>query len=109
MGSRWTRDLICCGARGRACGSAGRQKGRIRGARTKKEEEPAVGAVLRLGGKEGRRKAARGGRGRGSYTPPGRRPARARALPDAGGRGFPMQACRHIFYFINLLLSFFFL
>ena len=101
MGSRWTRDLSCCGARGRACESAGRRKGRIRGARTKKKEEPAVGAGLSWEEKEGRRKAARGGRGRGSYTPPGRRRARARALPDAGGRGFLMRACRHIFYFIK--------
>jgi hypothetical protein len=35
-----------------------------------------------------------------SYTPPKRRPARARALPDAGGRGFRMRACRLVVYFI---------
>jgi len=51
------------------------------------EEERACSrepGVVRLGGKEGGRKAAPGGRGRGSYTLLGRRRARARALPDAG-------------------------
>jgi hypothetical protein len=102
VGSRWMRDLSCCGARGRACESAGRRKGRIRGARTKKEEEPAVRAGIEVGGKggkEGRRKAARGGRGRGSYTPPGRRRTRAHALPDARGSRFPDAGLRHIFYY----------
>jgi hypothetical protein len=44
-----------------------------------------------LGGKEGRRKAARCGRERGSYIPPKRRRARAGALPDGG---VAVSACR---------------
>jgi hypothetical protein len=35
---------------------------------------------------------------RDSYTPRKRRRARARAMPDAGGRGFLMRACRLVVY-----------
>jgi hypothetical protein len=38
-----------------------------------------------------------------SYTPRKRRRARARALPDAGGRGFLMRACRLVVYLYNLI------
>jgi hypothetical protein len=34
-----------------------------------------------------------------SYTPRKRRLARARALPDAGGRGFLMRACCLVVYY----------
>ena len=49
MGSRWIRNLSCSGARSRVCESAGGQKGRIQGTRTKKKEEPAVGAGVEVG------------------------------------------------------------
>jgi hypothetical protein len=45
------------------------------------------------------------------YTPRKRRWARARTLPDAGGRGFLMRACRLVVYEftsnlpINLLIK----
>ena len=45
-----------------------------------------------------REQAARDGRSGGSYTPRKRRRARARALPDAEGRGFRMRACRLVFH-----------
>ena len=56
------RMNLSCRGHGRVYESAGRRKGRIRGARTKKKEEPAVGAGLSWEEKEGRRKAARGGK-----------------------------------------------
>jgi hypothetical protein len=37
-----------------------------------------------------------------SYTPRKQRPARARALPDAAGRGFRMRAYRLVVYFLKL-------
>ena len=57
------RVKLSCGERGRACESAGRRKGRIRG--SKGQEEGARSRELGgvgLGGKEGGRKAARVGR-----------------------------------------------
>jgi hypothetical protein len=64
--------------------SAGRRKGQIRGSEDE-QRELAVASRAVLGGKEGGRKAARGGRRGRSYSPPKQRPARARALPDAAG------------------------
>jgi len=54
-------------------------------------------------GKGRRRRMSERWTTRRSYTPRKRRPARARALPDAGGRGFRMRACRLVVYYIKVL------
>jgi len=90
------RTNLSCDTRGRACESAGRRKGRIRGAEAK-EKEPAVAnresGSVGLGGKERRRKAA----GRpSSYILGKRRLACARALPDAAAAAsqYELAVCK---------------
>ena len=106
MGSRWTCNLSCCGARGRACESAGRRKGRIRGSRTKKEEEPTVGVGIEVGRKGGREKSSARWEGTQFLYPARVAAGPCTRLARCGGSRFPDAGLPpHILlYIINLWL-----